>query len=329
MKHATHARNLARLFPLLCVSLALGAAQPDRVAPRRAALPDYVKSQDVTGDIRSVGSSTISSLINTWSSAFTSLHPGVAIDVTGGGSSTATPALLSGACDIAPMSRPMNDDELQQFTAKFGHEPLRIVVAIDALAVFVHKDNPVESLSLTQLDGMFSASRKRGSPPIDAWGAVGLTGEWTDRPVHIYGFGDLTGGYALFRDIVLDGGDYNASIRVEPGSSAIVNAVGAYREAVGFASQYFATARTRMVPIAGDDGVPHSPTEAACLDGSYPLARRLFIYINKQPGQPLPAPTTEFLSYVLSRQGQAAATEMGMFPVPADVAREQLAALSR
>jgi phosphate transport system substrate-binding protein len=223
----------------------------------------------------------------------------------------------------------MNDSELARFKQTFGYEPLQIVVAVDALAVFVHKDNPVSALSLTQLDAMFSATRKRGGSPVDTWGDLGLTGEWAHRPVQLYGFGDLTGGYALFRDLVLDGGEYSAAMKAEPGSSAIVSAAGAYRGAVGFASQYFATARTRMVPIIGEDGKPHEPTEASCLDGSYPLARRLFIYINKKPDQPLPPNTAEFLRYALSRQGQTAAADAGMFAVPGELASQQIQALDR
>lgn len=305
-----------------------GTRQP---ASQRAAgaAPDYIKVHEAKGVIRSIGSSTVSGLVNAWADAFSKLHPGASVEVSGGGSSTATPALLNSACDIAPMSRPMNDAELAQFKQKFGYEPLRIVIAIDALAVFVHKDNPIEALSLTQLDAMFSATRKRGGSPVDTWGDLGLTGEWAERPVQLFGFGDLTGGYALFRDLVLDGGEYSAAMKAEPGSSAIVSAAGAYRGAVGFASQYFATARTRMVPIIGDDGVPHEPTEATCIEGSYPLARRLFIYVNKKPGEPLPPNTTEFLAYVLSRQGQATATELGMFALPPELARDQIIAIGR
>jgi phosphate transport system substrate-binding protein len=308
-------------------------AQPDgtrKPSPHRpSTAPDYIRVHDAKGVIRSVGSSTVSGLINEWASAFTALHPGASVDVSGGGSSTAPPALLSGTCDIAPMSRPMNDSELARFKQTFGYEPLQIVVAVDALAVFVHKDNPVSALSLTQLDAMFSATRKRGGSPVDTWGDLGLTGEWAHRPVQLYGFGDLTGGYALFRDLVLDGGEYSAAMKAEPGSSAIVSAAGAYRGAVGFASQYFATARTRMVPIIGEDGKPHEPTEASCLDGSYPLARRLFIYINKKPDQPLPPNTAEFLRYALSRQGQTAAADAGMFAVPGELASQQIQALDR
>lgn len=328
---------LACFAAIFCATLAWGGQpagtpkQQQRKTPNPPAIdaPDYVKAAEAKGVIRSVGSSTVSGLINEWANAFSELHPGTSVEVTGGGSATATPALLAGECDIAPMSRPMNEAELKQFRDKFGYDPARVIIAIDALAVFVHKDNPIPSLTLAQLDAMFSATRKRGGSPVNTWGDVGLTGEWADRPVRLYGFGNLTGGYALFQDLVLDGGEYNAAMSVEPGSSGIVSAAGAYREAVGFASQYFATARTRMVPIADPKGVAHEPTREACIDGSYPLARHLFIYINKKPGQPLPPTTLEFLTYALSRQGQSAAAEAGMFAVPGDLAREQLASLKR
>lgn len=302
--------------------------RPASTAQSLSSLPDYTKRTEARGQIRSVGSSTVSSLINSWGNTFTTQHPALTFNVVGGGSASALPALLNGSCDIAPMSRAMNTDELKQFRDRFGYEPTRFVVGVDALAVYVHKDNPIHSLSLTQLDSIFSATHKRGGPPASRWGQLGLTGEWTDRPITIYGFGNLTGGYALFQELVLDGGNYVPTMKVEPGSSAIVNAVGAYREAIGFASQYFATARTRMVPIIGDDGIARGPDVSSCLDGSYPLARRLYLYVNKRPDQPVNPNVSEFITFILSRQGQEIVSDAGMFAVPADLAAEQIAKLN-
>lgn len=297
--------------------------------PALTGFPEYIKSGDISGNLRFVGSSTVAQLVDLWSSALSVHQPGLLTDVSSPGSGAALSALLSGSADIAPMSRPMNAAELKQFKDKFGYDITRVVVAVDALAVFVHKDNPVESLTLTQLDSIFSASRKRGGPPASTWGQVGLTGEWGARPIRVFGFGETAGGYALFKDLVLDGGEYVSSLKVEPGSSSIVNAVGAYKEGVGFSSQFFKTTRTRMVPIVGADGVAHTPDEQSCLSGEYPLARRLFLYVNKKPGQPLPDKSLEFISFALSRQGQESVVAQSMFAITPELAREQLAALQR
>lgn len=319
--------------PLFAATPASGSSGTSEVRqpgdPVRANFPEYAKSKEVNGNLRFVGSSTVAQLVDLWSSGLSVHHPKLITDVSSPGSGAALPALLNGSADIAPMSRPMNDAELRQFKDKFGYDITRVIVAVDALAVFVHKDNPIESLSLAQLDSIFSASRKRGGPPASSWGQVGLTGEWTARPIRVFGLGQTAGGYMLFKDLVLDGGDYVPSLKVEPGSSSIVNAVGAYKEGVGFSSQFFKTSRTRMVRIVGEDGIAHAPDEQSCLSGEYPLARRLFLYVNKKPGQPLSDKTLEFISFALSRQGQESVVAQSMFAITPELAREQLAALQR
>lgn len=313
--------------PAISSIVPAAAGQPQDPAP--AEFPEYVKSETISGTLRFVGSSTVAQLIDLWSAALAVHQPALQTDVSSPGSGAALPALLSGSCDIAPMSRPMTAAELKQFNDKFGYDITRVVVAIDALAVFVHKDNPVQSLSLTQLDSIFSATRNRGGPPATTWGHVGLSAEWASRPIRAFGLGDSAGGYMLFRELVLDGGTYTSSLKVEPGSSSIVNAVGAYKEGIGFSSQFFKTSRTRMVPLIGQDGLPHAPDELSCESGEYPLARQLYLYINQKPGQPVPDATAEFISFVLSRQGQESVVAQNMFAISPQLAREQLAALKR
>lgn len=298
---------------------------PEIVDPN---LPGYAEpEQPLSGPVVSVGSSTVGNLLNRWSEAFRALHPDVSFELSGAGSGTAPPALISGAAALAPMSRPMNEKELASFRAAFGYEPTRITVAIDALAIFVNVDNPIESLSLQEIDAIFSADRARGGQPIDTWGDLGLQGEWADMPVIVYGFRDTAGGYALFGDLVLKGGDYRTDISVQPGSSAIVNGVGAYPNAVGYASQFFQTRSTRMVPIRDESGVIHAPDAKSCEHGKYPLARELFIYVNKAPGKPLEPRVDAFLAFILSKEGQTIAAEDGNFPLSPTLAAEQLSKL--
>lgn len=291
-------------------------------------LPHYVEpEQPLSGPVVSVGSSTVGNLLNRWSEAFRATHPDVTFEISGAGSGTAPPALISGAAALAPMSRPMNEKELASFRAAFGYDPTRITVAIDALAVFVNADNPIESLSLQEIDAIFSADRKRGGEIIETWGDLGLQGEWADMPLIVYGFRDTAGGYALFGDLVLKGGDYRPDISVQPGSSAIVNGIGAYPNAIGYASQFFQTRSTRMVPIRDEAGLIHAPDAESCEHGKYPLARELFIYINRAPGKPLEPRIEAFLTFILSHEGQTIAAEDGNFPLSQTLAAEQLAKL--
>lgn len=310
-----------------CVAAATGAG-PATPLPAAVddALPVYAPAQNFVGAaIASSGSSTVTNLLNRWSGAYQEFQPGVKFTISGAGSGTAPPALTSGAAQLAPMSRPMNDAERAAFRARFGYDPTELVVAIDALAVFVNADNPIESLSLEEVDALFSRDLRRGHEPVSAWGDLGVAGDLADQPIIVYGFRDTAGGYSLFRDLVLKGGDYRSDISVQPGSSAIVNGVGAYDNAVGYASQFFLTRRTRMVPIRDENGVAHAPDLASCENGKYPLARELYIYINKAPDKPLDPLVADFLRFVLSKQGQTIAAEDGNFPISAALAAEQLA----
>lgn len=313
-----HLLALAVPFAACCAALA-GPESVDPTLPRYEA-PDA----ELTGDINSVGSSTVGNLLTRWSEAFRAAHPDVDIALAGAGSGTAPPALISGAADLAPMSRPMRDVEIAAFREAFGYEPTSVTVAIDALAIFVNVDNPIESLSMQEIDAIFSADRKRGGEPIETWGDLGLKGEWAEEPIIVYGLRESTGGYALFNELVLQGGAFRSDLSVQPGSSAIVNGVGAFPHAIGYASQFFQTRSTRAVPIRDESGVLHAPDAKACEHGKYPLARELFIYVNKAPGKPLEPAVEAFLSFILSYEGQLIAAEDGNFPLSALLAAEQL-----
>ncbi len=322
-------RRIPRILALAFVLLPLASMRAqDAAAPdAQPQMPQYSPVRAHSGTYFSVGSTTVSNMLARWRTAFASYHPGVSIELLGGGSGDAPPALVSGRAALAPMSRPMNAAELASFTKRFGYEPTRITVAIDALAVYVNIDNPIESLTLAQADSIFSADRKRGGPPVRTWGDLGLTGAWAGRPVQIYGFRDTAGGYALFRELVMQNGAYRMDINVQPGSSSIVNAIGAYTGGVGYASQFFQTRRTRMVPIVDEHGVTHAPDRAACESGEYPLARELYIYINKDPDKPIDPWLHDFLSFILSEQGQRMAADDGNFPISAALALDERAKL--
>jgi phosphate transport system substrate-binding protein len=197
------------------------------------------------------------------------------------------------------------------------------------LAVYVHRDNPIQGLSLTQVDAIFSKTRKRGAPAdITHWGQLGLTGEWERLPISLYGRNAASGTYGYFKEHALAKGDFKDSVKEQPGSSAVVQGVASDRAGIGYSGIGYKTADVRAVSLAERDGEPFVPADVAhAYTGEYPLARLLYLYINKAPNQPLDPLRREFIRYVLSRDGQMVVVKDGYFPIPATMARETLRTL--
>jgi phosphate transport system substrate-binding protein len=289
-----------------------------------ARLADYRQVGKLDGKIRSIGSSTLSNLMNRWAEAFKLLYPNVEIDITGGGSSLAIAALMENRTDLAPMSRPMNAKEAGEFQAKFGYPATRITVALDAIAVYVNKTNPLEALTLTQLDGVFSASRKRGGESIKTWGQLGLGGEWADLEIQPKGPAKTHGMYTVFKEMVMENSDFRYDLKSEPVSTSIVQNVGAEKPAIGFASYFFSSKRTRPLALSTTNGGPYFlPTQQNCLSGKYPLARFLYIYVNKKPGTNLNPVTGQLLGFICSKQGQETSAKEGNYPLSAEVSTKE------
>jgi phosphate transport system substrate-binding protein len=289
-------------------------------------LPSYRAVGGVSGAISSVGSDTLNNLMTLWAETFRKFYPNARVQVEGKGSSTAPPALISGTAQLGPMSRAMKGSEVDQFEKRYGYKPTQLRVAVDALAVFVNKDNPIKCLSLTQVDAVFSKSRRRGArEDVTTWGQLGLAGEWAARPISLYGRNSASGTYGFFKEHVLLNGDFKDSVKEQPGSASVVQGVTVDRYAVGYSGIGYATPGVRAVPLADRDGGPCVEAVADnAYSGAYPLARFLYVYVNKAPGRPLDPLTREFVRLILSRQGQEAVVKDGYFPVPASVAREEL-----
>ncbi len=289
------------------------------------ALSAYQKISGVSGSLKSVGSDTLNNLMTYWAEGFRATYPGVKISIEGKGSSTAPPALIEGAAQFGPMSREMKSKEITDFEKKFGYKPSVVRVAVDSLAVFVNKDNPIKGLSLQQLDGIFSKTRKSGIKNIKTWGDVGLTGEWSDRPISIYGRNSASGTYAYFKEIALFHGDYRDTVKEQPGSSAVVQGVANDKYAIGYSGVGYKTPDVRIVPLAAKEGARGYEANAAnAYDGNYPLARFLYIYLNKKPNEPLNPLMAQFLKYVFSKQGQMIVIKDGFYPVSKALADEDL-----
>lgn len=301
-------------------------AQAVRVDPN---LPTYQRTTGVSGNLTSVGSDTLNNLMTLWAEAFKRQYPNVNIQIQGAGSSTAPPALIEGAANFGPMSRLMNAKEVEAFEKKFGYKPTPIPVAIDALAVYVNKDNPIPGLSIPQVDAIFSATRKCGGrEDITRWGQLGMTGEWTSRTIALYGRNSVSGTYGYFKEKALCKGDFKRNVAEQPGSASVVQSVTGQLNAIGYSGIGYKTSGVRALPLARKDGEPFvEPDAKHAIDGSYPLARVLYVYVNKRPNQPLPPLEREFIKLVLSKQGQEVVVKDGFVPLPATMATKALADL--
>lgn len=290
-------------------------------------LSPYRAVGSLSGQLKSVGSDTMLHEMELWVEGFRSVYPNVSIDIEGKGSNTAPPALLSGASQLGPMSRQMTPDEIGAFEAKFGYKPTAILVAIDALAIYVHRDNPLTCINMEQLERVFAADpRSGGGRSIRNWGELGLTGEWATKPIAMYSRNTLSGTYKFFKQHVLGGGDFKDDIKMQAGSEAVVSAVGGDKFAMGYSGIGYKTSAVRAIPVAVGKG---------CYDASfdntysrkYPLARGLYIYLLKDPKKPMDTLSGEFVKYVLSRDGQLQAKKGGYYPITRNIREHELTRL--
>jgi phosphate transport system substrate-binding protein len=289
-------------------------------------LASYKAVSGVSGNISSVGSDSLNNLMTFWAESFAKYYPNAKVQIEGKGSSTAPPALIGGTAQLGPMSREMKGSEVDQFEKKYGYKPTALRTSVDALAVFVNKDNPIKCLSLSQVDAIFSKSRRRGAKDdITTWGQLGLTGEWASKPMSLYGRNSASGTYGFFKEHSLKNGDYKDSVKEQPGSASVVQGITVDRFAVGYSGIGYATAGVRAVPLSEKDGgACVEATADNSYNGTYPLARFLYVYVNKAPNKPLDPLVREFARLMFSREGQEAVVKDGYFPIPASVAKEEL-----
>ncbi|MCI0745639.1 MAG: PstS family phosphate ABC transporter substrate-binding protein, partial [Verrucomicrobia subdivision 3 bacterium] len=288
-------------------------------------IPSYQKVSGVSGNLNSIGSDTLNNLMTFWAEGFKKQYPNVNIQIEGKGSSTAPPALIEGTAQLGPMSRPMKAEEIDKFEKKYGYKPTEIKVAVDSLAVYVHKDNPVKGLTMQQVDSIFSSTYKRGGQPIEKWGDMGLSGEWANKPISRYGRNSASGTYGYFKEHTLKGGDYKQSVKEQPGSSAVVQGVGSDLGGIGYSGIGYKTSEVRALPLTERGSQFVEASYENCISGEYPLARFLYIYVNKKPGQPMDKLTGEFIKFALSKEGQEVVIKDGYFPLPKQVVEQSLA----
>jgi len=292
-------------------------------------LSAYQKTSGVAGNINSVGSDTMNNMMTLWAEAFLKMYPNVKVQVEGKGSSTAPPALIAGTSQFGPMSRTMRATEIDQFEAKYGYKPTQLRTSYDALAVYVNKDNPLDKLTLAQVDAAFSKTRRRGyKQNVTTWGQLGLTGDWANRPISLYGRNSASGTYGFFKEHTLGNGDYKDSVKEQPGSASVVQGVTEDRFGMGYSGIGYKTSGVKALALANKDGDPFSSGSYDDVkSGKYPLNRFLYIYINKAPGKPLDPLVKEFCKLMFSKEGQEVVVKDGYLPLPAEIAKQELAKL--
>ena len=315
------------LFTLLIAALTMVPGLSLATDKVDADLADYEKASGVSGSIISVGSDTLANLMTLWAEEFKKLYPNVNVQIQAAGSSTAPPALTESTSNFGPMSRKMKDKETAAFEAKHGYKPTPIAVAIDALAVYTHKDNPIEGLSIAQVDAIFSATRKCGyAEDVTTWGQLGLTGEWANRPIQLYGRNSVSGTYGYFKKKALCKGDFKNNVNEQPGSASVVQGITKSINGIGYSGIGYKTSGVKAVALTkkeGGDYIAATPENAS--KGSYPLGRFLYVYVNKHPNKPLGPLEAEFVKMILSKVGQNVVVKDGYIPLPAKVAGGELA----
>jgi phosphate transport system substrate-binding protein len=341
-----HLKQWARVISGFMLAMIMSCSQTDPIAetPRATEQPaagsetvikvdeqiaPYKKASGVSGNLSSIGSDTMNNLITYWAEGFCALYPSVNRQIEGKGSATAPPALEQGTSNLGPMSRPMKDDEIAKIEAKYGVKPLGISVALDALEVYVNKDNPIQNLTIPQLDAIFSKTRKQNYPEdITTWGQLGLTGDWANKPISLYGRNSASGTYGFFKEHVLGKGDFKDSVKEQPGSASVVQGVSGELGAIGYSGAGYSTSGVKGLMIAAKEGAEaFAPKYENVLNKKYPLSRPLIIYVIKPKDKPLDPIVSEFLKFALSREGQQIVIKDGYMPLPAKMVQAQLAKL--
>lgn len=322
VKIKSHIAALGLLSAGLMGTVAHAAAAVD------AGLPEYQAASGISGNLSSVGSDTLANLMTLWAEDFNRVYPNVNIQIQAAGSSTAPPALTEGTSNLGPMSREMKDDEIEAFEGKYGYKPTAIPVAVDALAVLVNKDNPIKGLTIEQVDSIFSSTNKcGGSASIENWGDAGVAA-WGAKSVQLYGRNSVSGTYGYFKEHALCKGDFKSNVNEQPGSASVVQSVTESVNGIGYSGMGYSTSGVKMVALAKKGSTTFvDATSENALNGTYPLTRYLYVYVNKKPNQPLAPLENEFIKMVLSKTGQQSVIKDGYIPLPAKVVEKALAAI--
>jgi len=317
-------KTVLKVFTALSLVVALSATAQDNVKVDPA-IAKYKKTSGISGSVNSIGSDTMNNLMTLWAEAFAKFYPNVKVQVEGKGSSTAPPALIAGTAQFGPMSREMKQEEIDKFEKAYGYKPTAIRTSIDALAVYVNKDNPIKGLTMPQVDAIFSKTRRGGyAQEVTAWDQLNMADGWAGKPISLYGRNSASGTYGYFKEHALYKGDYKDTVKEQPGSASVVQGVTEDRFGIGYSGIGYVTSGVRAVPLAAKEGAEYyTPTLDNVVSGKYPLARFLYVYINKAPNKPLDPLVREFCKFILTQEGQQVVIKDGYLPLPAKVVAEE------
>ena len=284
-------------------------------------LGNYAAATQLNGPLQAIGTDGMTDVWEEWKQAFRSWQPGVQFEVNHTLTKTAIQAMLDGKTHLIYLAREMTIEELQAFEKKYGYQPTKIIACYDAFIVFVNGSNPVKEISMEQLDALLSTTRNHGyRANIDTWGDLGARGALAKRQVAVYLRAEGTATRAVLKDVLLNKGTFKASLNDRPDFPSIADAVVTDAAGLGIAglAHWYSRNRTLAVaPLTSTDAV--MPSQEAVTSGKYPLARTYYFYLDRAPGKPLPPAIQEFLSFLLSKQGQEAVALASLYPVPAEI----------
>ena len=319
---------LVLAFPAIALAAAQSSADETRIRVDER-LPEYRPVQGISGTLKSIGSDTLNNLMTLWAEKFKENYPNVKIEVEGKGSSTAPPALIAGSANFGPMSRPMKDKEIDAFEKRYGYEPAVLRTAIDMVAIYVHKDNPVKNrgMSIEEVDAIFSSTRAGGhAEDVRSWGQLGLDGPWASLPISLYGRNSASGTYGFFKGQALFGGDFKSSVKEQPGSSSVIQGVASDLGGIGYSGIGYQTADVAVVPLAVEPGAEPVPVDPGRVS-DYPFSRFLLVYLNHEPGTELDPLRRELVKLIFSQEGQEVVVKDGYLPVSYEIAKATLASV--
>ncbi|WP_075650385.1 PstS family phosphate ABC transporter substrate-binding protein [Vibrio ponticus] len=286
----------------------------------------YNKVPGISGELTSVGSDTLAGMTTLWVEEFKQLYPGVNGQVQASGSSTAPPALTEQTAQFGPMSRPMRNSEIEAFERAHGYKPTALRVAIDAIGIFVHQDNPIKGMNFSQLDSIFSATLRCGATkPVHTWADLGMNYSWAKRTIQKFGRNSVSGTYGYFKKNALCGGDFRNTVNEQPGSASVVQSVASSINTIGYSGVGYQVSGVKRIPIAREGSHYVEPTRENILSGEYPLSRYLYVYINKHPSKALSPLEREFIRFIYSKQGQNLVEKDGYVAISPELAEQELA----
>lgn len=322
-------RTISSAVAVATLSIGLLMSGPTSAVSVDKGVPEYKSVSGISGNLSSVGSDTLANLMTLWAESFKRSYPNVNIQIQAAGSSTAPPSLTEATSNFGPMSRKMKSKEIASFEDRYGYKPTAIPVAIDALAVYVNKDNSIKGMTISQVDAVFSSTRKCGADKdISKWGQLDMSGNWKNRDIQMYGRNSVSGTYGYFKKKGLCKGDYKNNVNEQPGSASVVQSVSSSINGIGYSGIGYKTSGVRAVALSKKDGGKYiAATPDNAVSGKYPLSRFLYVYVNKHPNKELAPLEKEFVKLILSKQGQEVVIKDGYIPLPAKVVEKYLSNL--